>query len=681
MLLFAVTIFLSAFLLFQLQPVIAKAILPWFGGTAAVWATCLLFFQMALLGGYFYSHVLIRRLKPRQQWLLHAALLLLALALLPIVPNAAWKPTGAEAPTLRILGLLAATVGLPYFLCSTTGPLIQAWYAQANPGSSPYRLYALSNLGSMLALLTYPVLVEPVLTLKQQAWTWSGGFVLFALLCAYTGFRATRQLGAAKQTEEPEDAGAPPTRLQYLLWIALAAAPSMLLLSLTSHMTQDLVPIPFLWVLPLALYLLSFILTFDAAGWYRRVWFLGALPVALALLTWLMGLPPDGLPNIKLVIALYATSFFVACMVCHGELSRLKPHPRYLTGFFLMLSIGGAVGGVFVALVAPYLFHATFELPISIALVALLALAVLYLDRSWPFRRDLLGWPSIGALSAAALVVGFAAKDMRDSTKGHLLITRNFYGELKVTQYNNVYEWDGYRTLVHGAINHGEEYTHPARRNQAATYYCPDTALGRLMLTRDPGTPQRVAIIGLGTGTLAAYSRMGDLYRFYDINPKVEEIAKTYFWYLKTAEGLPEVVLGDARLSLEREEPQDYDTIVVDAFSSDSIPVHLLTREAFQLYFRHLKPKGVLAVHISNRFIDLRPVVERGATALGKKAWVVETNDDSEGRCYGTTWVLVTADGELFSRPAFQGAGAAAEPAPWLRPWTDDFSNIYKVLR
>ncbi len=681
MLLYAVTIFLSAFLLFQVQPIIAKMILPWFGGSAAVWAACLLFFQVTLLLGYFYTHGIVKRLKPKQQWMLHAALLVGSLALLPIVPSGTWKPLTPDAPTFRILGLLAATIGLPYFLLSTTGPLIQAWYVQAKPGAAPYRLFALSNLGSMLALLSYPPLVEPRLTLREQAVTWSVGFALFAGLCIFTGWRSWRgAVGAAEVAAEPVEREAP-KRGQYLLWVALAACPSMLLLALTTHMSMDLAPIPFLWILPLALYLLTFILCFDTAGWYRRVWFLGALPLAIGGLGYLMHLGPADRPDMRIMIGLFAVAFFVVCMVCHGELARLKPDPKFLTGYYLMISIGGALGGLFVALVAPYVLNAYYEFPITLVLCTVLGLLILYREPEWPFRRELLGWPSIAALTVGAFIIGMLGREMRNETLGNLLVQRNFYGELRVRQYNNAYEWDGYRSLVHGSINHGEQFTHPARRREVATYYCENSGLGLLMGARKIGDIQRVGVVGLGTGNIAAYSRMGDLYRFYEINPQVKDIANTLFWYLQNAEGAIDVVLGDARLSMEREPVQNYDTIAVDAFSSDSIPVHLLTREAMALYFHHLRPDGVLAVHISNRFIDLKPVLERQAAAMGKRVLVVETEDDTDGRCYGTTWVLISANAAIFDSAAFQAGAKAPAAATWLRLWTDDYSNVFGVVR
>jgi hypothetical protein len=680
MFLYAITVFLSAFLLFQVQPLIAKIILPWFGGTAAVWATCLLFFQTALLGGYYYSHFLVSRLAPKRQWYLHTGLLLAALAFMPITPDPWWKPATPDAPILRILGLLAATVGLPYFMLSTTGPLIQAWFARSFPGRSPYRLYALSNVGSMLALLTYPSLVEPSMALRSQGWLWSGGFIAFSLLCTYTGWRALKIPPVQTEAAATAALPAPPALGEKLLWVALAACPSMLLLSLTSHLTVDVAPMPFLWVLPLALYLLTFILCFDAQGWYNRPLFWMLAPAALGGLAYMISLGPADRPDVRITIGLFALGFFTATMLFHGELAGRKPAPAHLTGYFLMVSIGGAIGGVFVALLSPLLFPAVVEFHITLGLMAVVMVVVACLEPGWGMRGNLLGWRAIGLMTACAGALGYLASEVRDSTKDSMLVARNFYGELRVKQYHGVYDMDGYRTLVHGAINHGEQFSHPARRREVATYYCEDTGFGRLMAARNVAQMQRVGIIGLGTGNLAAYSRLGDLFRFYEINPLVESIANQHFWYLKNAEGATDVILGDARLMLERQEPQNFDSLTVDAFSSDAIPVHLLTKEAFDLYFRHLKKGGVLVVHISNRFINLSPVVERVAAASGRVAIKVETEDSEDGRCYGTTWVLVADSMEPFNTAAF-GGFKPMEPNPWLTAWTDDYSNLYKVIK
>lgn len=684
MLFHAITVFLSAFLLFQVQPMIAKMILPWFGGTAAVWATCLLFFQAVLLLGYGYAHGLVRRLPAARQWMLHAGLLVAAAVLLPITPDDSWKPVDPSAPAWRILGLLAVTIGLPYFLLSTTGPLVQAWYVQKRPGAVPYRLFALSNLGSMLALLSYPPLIEPNLALRSQSLTWSAGFAVFAVLCVYTGWSSRQPAapaGAAEPEAEPEAPPPAPSGGLMALWVALAAAASMLLLTVTSHMSMDVAPIPFLWVLPLALYLLTFILAFDAEGWYRRTVFLALLPAALGAMCWLLMSDPAERPEMKWVLALFGVSFFVACMVCHGEVARLKPHPAHLTIFYFMLSLGGALGGVFVALVAPAAFNAFYEFPVAIVFCALVVMASLYFERESVFRRDILGWPSIGLVTVVSLIAGVNARIVRDMLKGNMVVVRNFYGEMSVRQYGDAYEWDSYRTLVHGAINHGEQYIHPARRREPAAYYCKDSGIALAVNARPIGSPQKIAVIGLGTGTLAAYAQPGDLYRFYEINPLVQMIANEYFTYLKESEALIEVALGDARLSLEREQPQNFDVIAVDAFSSDSIPVHLLTVEAMRLYMKHLKPDGLLGVHISNRYVDLEPVVSRAAAAIGLRAWLVTTQDSDDGACYGTNWVLLTAREELLSMEEFTEHGRDAKHPASFRLWTDDYSNVFKVLQ
>ncbi len=681
MILYALTIFLSAFLLFQVQPIIAKMILPWFGGGAAVWAACLLFFQCVLLLGYGYSHGIVGRLKPKQQWMLHSAFLALCLLFLPIVPSAAWKPADPSAPVFHILGLLAVTVGLPYFLLSTTGPLIQAWFVRVKPGSTPYRLYALSNLGSMLALLSYPVLIEPTFTLKHQAVIWSVGFVAFALLCAWAGWKSQSAVNPPNppaQTQATEETvEAPPSWGLRLFWVALAACPSMLLLALTGHMTMDVAPMPFLWIVPLAIYLLSFILCFDASKWYVRKVYLALLPVALAVITWLSH---TNQPNVVMPVAVFSLSFFVCCMVCHGELARLKPHPRYLTGFYMMLSVGGAIGGIFVALIAPTIFNAYYELPISVCLCAVLAIVVLFREEGWVFRRDPTGWPAVAVFLFVALLAGEVGRIMTYAVVDCVFAGRNFYGGLTVRESGSEYDWGGHRSLTHGSINHGEQYIHKARRKQPITYYCPDTGAGRYLASQMVGSPQRVALIGLGAGTLAAYGRPGDFYRFYEINPMVPTIAHTYFTYLKDSGAVVDIRMGDARLSLERQEPQNYDFMAVDAFSSDSIPVHLLTREALELYFKHLKPAGMLAVHISNRYINLEPVLERGAAALGKTARVFTTEANKDRTCHNAIWMLLASDPAIFQHAALK-LGVQPTPAPWLQAWTDDFSNVYKVLR
>lgn len=681
MLFFAATIFLSAFLLFQIQPLIAKVILPWFGGTAAVWATCMLFFQTVLLLGYLYAHGLTAWLNARRQVIVHTTLLLLAALTLPVLPGAGWKPADAAHPTGRILLLLAVTVGLPYLLLSSTGPLLQAWFVRWRPGATPYRLFALSNLGSMLGLLTYPPLVEPFLALRSQGWTWSIGFMSFAALCALTAWRSLKSAGEAPAAERFEGPDEAPSLRRYAGWALLSTGPSMLLLSLTNHLTQDVASIPFLWVLPLVLYLLTFILCFDAAGWYRRKWFLWMVGPALALIAWLMSEDVTTRPTLRLLIPLYAAAFFIVCMTCHGELARLRPHPRRLTSYYLMISVGGALGGVMVALVAPTVFNAYYELPIALVLCGLLVVLVLVLDKENILQGDWLSWRAIGMYVALAALSGFLTRVMREHVSGSLTVQRNFYGELRVKQFGAEVEWDSTRTLVHGSINHGEQYLNPLRRREAATYYCASSGLGLALGSRPLGSPQRVGVIGLGTGTIAAFGRPGDAYRFYEINPLVQKIANSYFTYLSDSDASIEVALGDARLTMERESPQNFDVIAVDAFSSDAIPVHLLTLEAIKLYFKHLRPDGILAVHVSNRYLNLRPVLERAAEELHKRVAAIESEESQDGQCFGTTWVLLGSQDAFFERPEVRRAAKAPEQANWLRAWTDDYSNLFEVLK
>ena len=678
--LYALTIFLSAFLLFQVQPLIAKTILAWFGGTASVWTTCMLFFQFVLLGGYLYAHFVIAKLKPRQQAWLHGALLALAVFTLPVTPNPAWKPTGTENPTVQILYLLGATVGLPYLLCSTTGPLVQAWYARAHRGGKPYRLFALSNFGSMLALLSYPFLVEPYLSARSQAMIWSGGFCLFAALCAYTGFRAAGAGEDQAEAFEPVDEldqRDKPGFGRHLFWAGLAAAPSMAMLAITNHLTQDVASIPFLWIVPLSIYLLSFILTFDARGWYRRELFLILAAPALGGLAYLQSSEAVDL-KVPWTIAAYSAALLVICMSCHGELAERKPAARYLTSFYLMLSLGGVIGGVFVGLVAPYLFKSYFELPLSIAFCGLVVCLAALDEPGQNLGQSLRSVAGLALMAGLAGMCIFLGRTMNDSIKGYRVVQRNFYGGLRVREAAGG-EWEGYRSLLHGSINHGEQWTHPQRRRELLSYYCSETGIGMAIRLRKQGVSQKVGIMGLGAGTMAAFGRAGDEYRFYEINPAVPILARTEFTFLPDSLAHIEVVMGDARLSLERETPQGFDVLMMDAFSGDSIPVHLITREAFRLFYRHLKPQGIIAVHISNKYLDLEPVLARAAEALRKPAYVIES--DESGDCFGTTYVLFVNDAAIFKSPEFKGLGRNARVKPRVDMWTDDYSNLFRILK
>lgn len=682
MILYALTILVSAFLLFQVQPVIAKIILPWFGGSAAVWTTCLLFFQMVLLLGYLYSHALIRYLKPRMQIMLHAGVLLVSLLALPVYPKAAWKPIGGDEPAIRILGLLAVTVGLPYFLLSTTGPLLQAWYARRFKGAMPYRLYALSNAGSMFALLSYPVLFEPTMTTHQQAWMWSAGYAVFVALCGYTALRSqnsqgTEPVGQASWPVEVVETEEPAAK-HYAMWLLLPAMASVLLLAITNHLSQNVAAIPFLWVLPLSIYLLTFILCFEGEGWYRRNPYLQLLAVALGSMAYALSVDITSNVPIKVMVPLFGMGLFTCCMVCHGELARLKPHPRYLTHFYLMISAGGALGGLLVGLVAPHVFNALYEMPLGLVACAVLVVFVVRQDDDLKWFRRWHGTLVSGVLTLALAV--FIGLQIRDMVRGSRLLARNFYGGLRVRDSGPDTALDSTRTLTHGTINHGEQYLNIARRDLPTTYYGPNTGLGIAIREKQKKGAIRVGMIGLGTGTTAAYGRLGDYYRFYEINPLVLELAHKQFTFLGDCKAKVDVAMGDARLSLEREAPENFDVLAVDAFSSDSIPVHLLTREAMDLYFRHLQPDGILAVHISNRYLNLQPVLEGETAATQKIARVVDTEDDDTQDVFGATWVLITSPASGFKGEEMSNS-APLDSKKTVRLWTDEYSNLFKILK
>jgi hypothetical protein len=683
MILYAATIFLSAFLLFQVQPLIAKIILPWFGGSAAVWAAALLFFQLSLLAGYAYAHALTKFAKARTQMMIHGGLLLVSCALLPILPNVSWKPTAIGDPTLRILELLAATIGLPYFLLSSTSPLLQAWYVRRTGGSVPYRLFALSNFGSMLALLSFPFVVEPNIASRQQAYIWSAAYVAFAALCLITAW-VSREEWSVKPAEEPVVAGIPkknaerPGVFQLLLWISLAACASTLLVSITNHMSQNVAPIPLLWVVPLAVYLLTFILAFESDKIYQRWIFLPWVAPALGWMAYAL-YAGEGNFHIKYSIPIFCAGLFICCMLCHGELALHKPAPQHLTLFYLMVSVGGAVGGIFVAIIAPRVFNSYLELPIGLVACGVLTVIVL-------FNVEI---PKLGANPvrfALAIGVGLLAgylvrKEVADR-QGYHLFARNFYGELRIRDDDAGQEY-ALRNLLHGTINHGSQRLNPEHRYEVNSYYAPSSGIGRTMAAKQGLGPVRYGVVGMGAGVMTGYCRAGDYVRVYEINPLVKSLSERgEFTFFSHCAGDKEVLMGDARLTMEAQQPPNYDVLVIDAFSSDAIPVHLLTKEVMQLYFKLLKPDGVLAVHISNRYLDLAPVCERGAEFVHKKATVVADDASDNTFANSTTWVLITSeDNTVFQNPSFEGANMyPAAAAPTFRGWTDDYSSILPIL-
>jgi len=687
MILYALTIFLSAFLLFQVQPLIAKIILPWFGGSAAVWAAALLFFQISLLAGYAYAHALTKFAKARTQMLIHGGLLLVSCALLPILPNVTWKPTAIGDPTLRILELLAATIGLPYFLLSSTSPLLQAWYVRRTGSSVPYRLFALSNFGSMLALLSFPFVVEPNIASPQQAYIWSAAYVAFAALCLLAAWVSRNK---SEEFKSPEVAAATvvesstaalasrPTIGQLALWISLAACASTLLVSITNHMSQNVAPIPLLWVVPLAIYLLTFILAFESDKIYQRWIFLPWVAPALGWMAYAL-YAGEGNFHIKFSIPIFCAGLFICCMLCHGELALHKPAPQYLTLFYLMVSVGGAIGGVFVAIIAPRVFNSYLELPIGLVACGILGVIVL-------FNVEI---PKLGAnpvrialAIGVGLLAGYLMRKENADRQGYHLFARNFYGELRIRD-DDVGQEYALRNLLHGTINHGSQRLNPEHRYDVNSYYAPSSGIGRTMGAKQALGPVRYGVVGMGAGVMTGYCRAGDYVRVYEINPLVKSLSERgEFTFFGHCAGDKEVLMGDARLTMEKQEPQNYDVLVIDAFSSDAIPVHLLTREVMQLYFKLLKPDGVLAVHISNRYLDLAPVCFRGAEFVGKKATVVSDDASDNTFANSTTWVLITSpDNNVFQSSTFEGANMyPASAAATFRGWTDDYSSILPIL-
>jgi hypothetical protein len=693
---FLFSIFLSAFLLFQIQPMIARTILPWFGGTSAVWSTVQMFFQVLLTVGYAYANWLSG--KGRSREIVHLVLLSVSLGLMlvlglawksPITPDASWKPVQSGFPVWDICKLLLISVGLPYFLISTNSPLMQAWFHRNFPERTAYRLYALSNVGSLLGLVTYPVLVEPYLTLAWQGKIWSLMYLAYAGLAGYGAVQSLLK----KKSSEPElarsevDLGPKLTARDYSLWIILAATASILLLATTSQITQEVAVIPFLWVLPLTIYLLSFILAFSGERWYSRQVYLVIFFVATLLVGWALG-RADSL-SISVQIGIYSLGLFAACMVCHGELYRLRPHPAHLTRFYLLVSVGGALGGIFINFAAPFIFKGYWELPLGYTLCWILFLAVTFItiisvQRRWVFIMN-----SVMLLSMVLVSATRSFQQIQADLGNDLFIMRNYYGVIRVRELDAGNPLTERYALVHGVTIHGYQFL-SALKTDIPTAYFGETSGGGLAILNDPhrGLGMRVGILGLGIGTLASYGQAGDVYKFYEINPIVIDLAKGsggYFSYVSGSHAQIEIVPGDARLSLENElaasGSQNFDVLILDVFSSDSIPMHLLDAEAFDLYIKHLRADGILAVNISNRHLNLVPVVWTLADHLGLSR-VVISDPGSLPDTFPSLWMLMSRDPSLLD-----AAGILSHATPMIgyvspvKLWTDDFSNLIQILK
>ncbi len=624
------------------------------------------FFQLLLLVGYLYAHCIIRYLKPQQQFWTHASLLILSLATLPIVPSAMWKPSGGEDPTLRILLLLSATIGLPYGLLSATSPLLQAWYLRTHDGAIPYRLFALSNLGSMLALLSYPLVIEPRIALSRQALFWSLGYGTFAILCIFAAWSSRQSVA-----QVPDLPSAKPRLIDRALWIALSACASILLLAVSSHLTQNIAPIPLLWIAPLSLYLLSFILCFESDRIYNRATFLPLLVAALYILT-----RRDSNSDITTLIPALCGALFICCMVCHGELARRRPHPQYLTQFYLMVSLGGAIGGLFVALAAPRLFHSYIELPVGMALCAALVAGVLWIDMPSMWIR------AATVLATIAFTV-YLIRGQEIESRAYTLSARNFYGVLRVRDDP---PWKGLpaqRLMIHGTINHGSQSNVPGGDRIPTSYFGIGSGINRALRTLGERGPIRIGVVGLGAGVTATLARREDTLHYYEINPLVVDLATSQFGFWNACPADKRLFLGDGRLLLESMPSEHLDFLAIDAFSSDAVPMHLLTVESWRSFVRHLNPDGILAFNITNRYLNLAPVVAEAASANGFTGIVVDDAGEQEDYYSPSDWILLSRAPTLFEHTNFQDKFAISKLVrkPGFRGWTDDYSNIVQILQ
>jgi SAM-dependent methyltransferase len=682
-LLYAAAIFLSSSLLFLAEPMAGKRLLPLLGGSAAVWITCLVFFQTMLLLGYLCAHGIATRLPRRAQALAYGLLLIVSLAqvALNLNPN---PHASTFQPIWSVLLVLASLIGLPFLVLSATNPLLQAWYAGgvARDGTGntlapmpPYRLFALSNFGSLLALLVYPVLVEPYFSLRAQTLAWAAAFVIYVVVCGAVSF--SRKPAVELSPGEPasstagQDPAPPPARGKRALWLMTAACGALLLSAVTSHLSQNIAAIPLLWIVPLTIYLLTFVIAFNGSKWYPRWVVVGLLPAALAAMGYLIANVDKPTP-IRYSVPIFCGSLFVGCLFCHGELYRRRPSPRYTTQFYLLIAAGGALGSMFVGVCAPYVLRGSYEMAWSLVYTAALAIVVLWKEH-WAWR---LFWT---VATAGMLVV--VVLQVRSYGENTIVQVRSFYGVLRVLE-DSTPEAGMYRTLVHGTIQHGTQYFgSDDDRTSPTTYYVHASGIGLALDRCCQGRPRRVALVGLGAGTLAAYGKPGDVFRFYEIDPRVETIARNVFTYVKESQATIEIIEGDARLSMEAEPPQGYDVIAVDAFSGDAIPVHLLTAEALRLYRRHMRPGGILAFHISNNYLNLAPVVEAEAEHAGLPAVLIASPDDEYTGGYAADWVLLTDNQEFLDLPPVTGVAEKIEPKPGLRLWTDDYSSLLPLIK
>ena len=633
-----------------------------------MWSTCLVFYQTALLAGYGYANSLVRRGSIRRLIPLHIGIVLVSLAFLPIGPGPGWSHLDVSHPAGQIMLMLLLAIGLPFMVLSSTSPLLQAWAARAGD-RVPYRLFALSNLASLCALVAYPFLIEPTLSVRAQVAVWSALYVLYAASVFGTALLMRRSEAAFSEPRR-----SPEYRYvllgQWLSWFALSACGSMLLLAVTNHITANVAAVPLLWILPLTVYLFTFIFAFARRKPLGRALWLRLLAFALGVLAYLI-YEVNAIIPVQVGIPVFLAGLYICCYYCHGELNALRPDADSLTTFYLAIAAGGAAGAIAVGIVAPAAFDGIYELPVVLALTALLATVLIWRSASWPLRAL---WVAVIACMIATIV-----SNVKAYHQNTLALRRSFYGSLRVTQTPHAGP-EQIRTLFNGTIEHGAQYVLLPMRLRPGTYYGPDSGIG-ILLREYPKAPKRVAIVGLGTGTVAAFGKTGDSFRFFEINGQVIDIAKSLFTYLRESLAHVDVVEGDGRLALARDPGPRFDVIVLDAFSGDAIPVHLLTLEAMDIYRRHLEPEGVLVIHVSNDFLDLAPVVKQLADAADFQAVLVHSHGDESEGLLPSDWMLVTRNAAILDNASVRTHAVPVDKRPGLEAWTDDYNNLLEILK
>jgi spermidine synthase len=662
-------IFLGAFLLFAVEPMAAKQLLPALGGSSAVWITCLVFFQTALLLGYLYAHWLGRRSSARAMAIVHLALLVVAAVLLVVVVRP--DTSGASShPQTAIFEVLTVTIGLPFLLLASTSPLLQLWLAREEGSGVPWKLFALSNAGSLLALVLYPTVIEPHLSLSVQRKLWGCGFGLYAIVCAVIAWRMRGGEAAAAKPESGSEVWS--SARAKMLWFLLPAGGAIQLCAVTSHLSQNIAAIPLLWVLPLGVYLLTFIIAFEAPPLRYRWIIARLLVVLLASLAWMLSKTDVTIP-IQINIGFFLAELFFACLFCHVETYALRQeNPSESTLFYLLIAAGGAAGTIFIGIICPMVFDANYDVALAFLTTAALATIVMW-DKGWAQR---LLWGT-----GTALLLALAVMLHIVYARNAVVEERNFYGALRVKESHVPPGAETVRTLMHGTIEHGTQWFAPQFRRTPTTYYATDSGVGLALRFCCGDRARNVGVVGLGAGTLAAYGKPGDRMRFYEINPLVRPIAENLFTYLRESGAKISFAEGDARISLTREAPQDFDVLVIDAFSGDAIPVHLLTTQAMAVYQKQIAPEGILAFHVSNQYLDLTPEVAALAAASGMEARVVDTPAQEWRGEYRATWVLVSNNAAFFVQPQVAASAREIPAKAGLRAWTDDYSSLLPLLQ